>query len=504
MATPIRKAIAVSILVGIVFAALVWRIASIHGPLTSLYGQVYYFQSAAQLWAGNGYMSCSGAPVSWIPPGYTALLLAVKWLGLPLIDAGQVISVLLAGLFAGVSTLILMMLIKSSELVGIGILLTNLNPVVIKWHLEFTSDSLHATAVLGCLAGLIAYAATRHRGWLLMAALAVAMAAVTRFVGVAGIALGAFYLLFLIDAQNLKRRIVDTCVFSTVASLPLAVFTLYNLSVSKTAGGSRAVVTSPVGEQFFEFFEEVSRWVVNLAGAGARTAISEELRIGVVAAAMLAGIGFAVYVTWRTCNGREAKLIWMPFAYAAMYFAMMVVLSSLLPLDNFSGRYILPLLAPGILWILAVLDRTFLMAARRRVLLRLGVAALLALVLIVPLRVGFALAGGTGSFANHQAAAPAIRNSALMHAIRLADAEGELAAADNAAAQFLLIHLDKCFPIADKRATTRAVLSIDHEGIETGKRRLGAPRISFSGRSTFATDSAPRPGPFGTLSIGGH
>jgi len=495
-----RATIAIPILVGLTFAALLWLISYHHGALASLGGQIYYFQGAAQFLNGNGLTDCDGKSISFIPPGYTFLLIALKSLGLSLIDSGRLIGILSAGVFAGASAFILMHSVRSVELIGAGILITNLNPVALRWHLEMTSDSLHATAVLVVLASLIAYTSSRHRGWILAAAIAAGLAALTRFIGVAVVMTGALYLFFLIEKMGWKRRFADTFMFGFIASAPISSFVFYNLAVNGTAGGQRGIHLSPVTEQLHEFFAEISRWGVNLMGAFARDAISEEVRVTVFGLMLLAGAGAAVYITIRASSSQEAKAIWLPFIFSVLYFVLMAVISSLLPLDGFSGRYTLPVLATVPLWGLAIVDRLYRLAGERRRWLRGGFAVLLIVVLIVPVRAAYALVSGTKSFGYHQVAAPAVRNSALVRDIRQAARESSVFAADKSAVQFMVIHLDRCFPVATP--TDRgAVVEIDDSGIETGTRILGAPRLVFSTRTPDAGQQPSKPGPLGTIRI---
>ena len=501
MIKPNRLSISVSLSSALAFSLLAWVISAHHGPLTSLFGQIYYLQSAAQIWAGNGYMSCQGQLVSWIPPGYSSLLVLTKFLGLPLIDGGRVLGVLFAGAFAGFSTYLILSNVRTPELAGAGILFINLNPIIIKWHLELTSDSLHATAVLGFLALLLGYMASRHRALLFGAAVAAALAALTRFIGVAAVLVGTVYLLFLIENHAWKRRLTDTFLFGAISSLPLGVFVIINKALSDTVGGGRSIHLSSPTEQLREFLEEVSRWITNIMGSAVRDVVSEEVRIAVLAVLLVAGAGVALLVTLRWNSRLERRVIWMPFVYAAVYFVMMVVLSSLLPLDDFSGRYVLPLLAPMLLWGLAVADTIMNQIQRRKALARLGLSVAMLAILVIPAKIGFALASGEQSFGNHQAAAPMVRSSPLLQEIRLADKAGDLLADDAPTAQFLLTHLDKCFPVAKKDKSDVTVVSIDAVGIETGTRQLAAPRISFSRQSRGRDDAASANSPLGTVKL---
>ena len=150
--------------------------------------------------------------------------------------------------------------------------------------------------------------------------------------------------------------------------------------------------------------------------------------------------------------------------------------------------------------VLVVADRGCGLVPAHAAKIRAAFVALMVGALVVPGSAAVAVIAGQSSFGVHQAAAPSVRGSAFVQDLRAAAVRGPLLAADKHAAQFLLLHLDRCFPVVGPKAAAlrpgSKVVAVDAEGIDTGRYNLAAPRLSFSNRRL-----APS-GPRDTRSIG--
>lgn len=491
---------------GALFAAgLVLLIAGNDGPLSSLFGQVYYLQGAANLNNGAGLTSCRGDLIGWVPPGYTLLLALAHGAGLSFANAGILIAAVCAGGFAWASMRLLLLSVKSPLLVWLGFLTININPIVLKWHLEMTSDALHVGAVMIGLAAGSTYLTSGRRGWIWFAAGAIGVAAVTRFVGVAAIGALACWLLFFSPAGGWRRRSFDAAGFALLASLPLSAFFLFVKLSGGPPGGGRRVVSSPVLNQLQEVFSGLSRWTFNLFGPAIRDVTTEEFRIAVfltVAAVLLA---VALFVTLKSASRIAIAVTWLPGFYAASYFVLMVVLSALLPLDDFTGRYLLPLLGPAAITFVVLLDRCVALSAKRRS-VHLAAVGMLTALMIVPANVALSLATGARSFGVHQMMAPAVARSEFLAQARPYVEAGTGITADQETSQLLLAHLGQCVPHLDSNQNPQDaaahfthLIRADAWGIELGSLGIAAPRIAFTDKPGLRRPEADAQMSIGTV-----
>jgi 4-amino-4-deoxy-L-arabinose transferase-like glycosyltransferase len=499
------KRSAVAIVSGLLSAATVWTITGVQGPIASLFKQTIYAQSAVQLAGGNGLVDCFGVPLHLVPPGYALVLSAFVAAGLPVIEAARLLGALSAGLFAGFAALLLCRLVRSGELVALGILFVVLNPVTIRWHAQVTSDSLHASLVMASLALLAVYLADRKPQYLLAAAIAAGMASLTRFVGVSMIVTAVGLLLLLPPRQSLGNRLKNVLSFGIVSTLPMVLFAAYNRVTAGGVGGNRGIIISPPGEPLFKFFEELSRWFANIFGGLGLESVSSGSRVAGFAFVAVIGIAATIYVSFRARARGRSAFHFVCLLYVAVYFGLMLTMQTLLPIDTFSGRYILPLLGPLTVFAIAAVDRYYDLLGRWRKPVRLSFGLIMAALLVVPLKVAIVLVFGIGSFGFNQAAAPALAQSDLMERVRQGVASDRIRPADAHTAHFLLLHFDRCLPLAAEDtgvSSDRAgklILTIDDWAVDMGTTGLTPPRVSYSWNALTVPSPATAAKPLGRL-----
>ncbi len=470
----------------LIAGGLILLIAGHYGPLSSLFGQIYYFQGASNLVHGNGMTSCSERFITWIPPGYTLILALTQLFGMSFTAAGVAVSAVSAGVYAWGSMRLLANSISSRSLVWLGFLAMNVNPIVLKWHLEMTSDAVHASAIMLTFGVLSSYLKTGRRTYFRIAVAAIGLAALTRYIGAAAVAAVSCWLLLFSPMGGPRQRFQDALKFGVFASTPLAGFLIYVKSLGLPPGGGRSVISLPISEQLHEVFSELSRWGVNLLGTGVRDATTEEFRIAVFAALVLAGIAGTFVVTFKSLNRLSLGIVWMPAFYAFVYFVMMVTLQTLLPLDDFTGRYVLPLIGPAVFSFVVFLDRCVVLSGGRRAVHALATGVLVTM-MIVPANAAWSLASGARSFGVHQMMAPAVVDSDFLREAKSLLEAGTGIAGDQEAAQLLLAHFGRCVPYLkpgenpeDAASGFTHLIEIDAKGIELGSLGIAPPRIRFS------------------------
>ena len=217
------------------FVVLVAVLGAVHVLVrTSTYGatitpdSVLYLSVAANLSAGEGLHDFTGAMPLYHPPFFPILLSAVGLAGIEPADAGRLVNAVAFGLIILLSGLYLRRTL-ASPLLAAGatlVLATSFN------FTHFASGILTEPCfILFALLALthIESFLTRRAAWpsLALAAVFSALAAATKFVGVAVIFTGVLMLL-LRREWPLAARLKSAVCYGGVASAPLAVFLVYN------------------------------------------------------------------------------------------------------------------------------------------------------------------------------------------------------------------------------------------------------------------------------------
>lgn len=225
-----------------------------------------YIGAARNLLRGQG-LSLSSYPGEWAPmtqypPFYSMLLAAVGSVG---IDPLEAINWLNALLFAGNIALVGFIVhysTQSAALALFGSFLMLSSPDMIQIHLMAWSEPFF---VFFTLLGLFLLSLHRQRPrsyWPLTAsALAVALAFLTRYAGVALVATGMIGTLLLRKAPW-KRRFMDAGIFCFLSSLPLCLWMARNLAVAGSATNRSAGFHPPTKEQLKILSDVVLAWLL--------------------------------------------------------------------------------------------------------------------------------------------------------------------------------------------------------------------------------------------------
>jgi hypothetical protein len=174
------------------------------------------------------------SPVNHYPPLYPATLAGVALIGLDPLNAARWLN---AFLFAGNVVLISLLVFTATS---------SFAATVIAGFLAFTSFpmvQIHSMAwseplfILFAFSGLFFLAAYLHRSkrWMLYASgLNIALSCLTRYAGVAFLATAALGI-FSLNRHNRKKRVADTIILLTLASLPPMLWALRNYSLAGSA-----------------------------------------------------------------------------------------------------------------------------------------------------------------------------------------------------------------------------------------------------------------------------
>jgi quinoprotein glucose dehydrogenase len=242
--TPGRRAAAWSIIVGLLGAALVWRITPFGIGLSP--DSVSYVAAARWALAGQGVRSLEGGPLAHFPPFYPVLLAAAGWvLRADPLDAARWLNAALFAVLLGLAGLVAARIGRrpAAGLAAALLLLVSRDTVLL--HAMAWSEPL--AIVLGTV-GLVLMARhieTGRRRLLALAAVALGLAALTRYAAV-GYALAAAGGLLLLDrATPPLRRTIKAVALALVAAAPLVLWWL--LTGARVGLGDRTLTFHPLG-----------------------------------------------------------------------------------------------------------------------------------------------------------------------------------------------------------------------------------------------------------------
>ena len=328
-----------------------------------------HLSTALNFLAGEGWQDFTGSKAIEWPPGFTLLLAAFDWIGIEPLAAGRWVNAIAFGLTILAAGLWLHSNLRSQwlTLAATAILAASL-PLT-----HFASYCItEPLFVLFALLALIQLAAflNQRTAWspLLLAAVFTALAALTRYVGVALIGAGVLVLLPL-------ARLRHTFVFGAISSLPLLAVLAYNWAVSQTLTGPRPGSGQSLSDSLSQVMEVFRAWVVP---PNAPAGLAPLLWL-VVAVVGLAGAAVVLRSARRQSDFRLKPAL--PFGmFAGGYLVFMIVVVPLTVGEGVNSRFLLPVYVPLLLTAVLLLDRFLsIEATGRMVAARYGLTALVLL-----------------------------------------------------------------------------------------------------------------------------
>ncbi len=305
-----------------------------------------HLSTALNFLAGEGWQDFTGSKAIEWPPGFTLLLAAFDWIGIEPLAAGRWVNAIAFGLTILAAGLWLHSNLRSQWL-------TLATTAILAASLPLTHFASYCITeplfVLFTLLALIQLASflDRKTAWspLLLAAVFTALAALTRYVGVALIGAGVLVLLPL-------ARLRHTFVFGAISSLPLLAVLAYNWAVSQTLTGPRPGSGQSLSDSLSQVMEVFRAWVVP-PNAPAGLAPLLWLAVAVVG---LAGAAVVLRSARRRSDFRLKPAL--PFGmFAGGYLVFMIVVVPLTVGEGVNSRFLLPVYVPLLLTAVLLLDR---------------------------------------------------------------------------------------------------------------------------------------------------
>jgi len=258
---PLKQKLLLGVLVlagvGLVLIATHWYGAGLSPD------SVGYIGTARNIASGAGAVSYDGSPLIVQPPLYPMLLAIVNIiLGIDPLAAAPFVNACLFGLLVYLSGWLIFKFLKSSFLlafVGTAFLLVSVAPVEVS--LMAWSELLFMCFVLLYLINFRSYQEEGETRSVVLLALSVALACLTRYIGAVLIPVGVISIL-LFRRDDLKTRIRHLSLFVPISALPLTAWAVRNYLASGTAFGSRTSSIFSLSQNSTLAFDTFLKWFV--------------------------------------------------------------------------------------------------------------------------------------------------------------------------------------------------------------------------------------------------
>jgi 4-amino-4-deoxy-L-arabinose transferase-like glycosyltransferase len=301
---------------------------------------VSYLATARNLLRGRGFVSFNGAPYTDWPPLFPAAIAAMTVLVGRVHRAVTLLNALAFGAAAAAAG-VWTRRRTGSAVEGAAVAIAAVRAMPLVYVAVYAwSEPLYVLLTLLALFALAAYDRSGRRRTLVLAATLASAAALTRYVGVAGIATGVLVTLVRRGARW-RRRVGDALLFGVLATLPNALWSLRNYFASGHLTGDRRTAIGSLAHNVGLYLSIVGGWVIPPDAP-------EPARLMAGAAFLAFSLAIGVLVWRRSRSEGEMRPI-LPLAiYLIVYTALLLASATLTPIDPVGDRLMVPLVLPGI------------------------------------------------------------------------------------------------------------------------------------------------------------
>jgi hypothetical protein len=330
---------------------------------------VSYLATARNLLRGRGFVSFNGVPYTDWPPLFPVAIAGVAVFVGRVHRAVTLLNALLFGTAAAAAG-VWTRRRTGSALAGLAVSVAAIRATPLVYVAVYAwSEPLYALLTLLALFALAAYDRGGRQRTLLLAALLASAAALTRYVGLAGIGAGVLVALFRRGA-GWRRRIGDALLFGAVAATPNALWSLRNYLVSGHLTGDRRTAVGSLAHNVGLSLSTLGGWVIPPDASDAARTIAGGVCLLAASSLFLAA--------WTRRSRSDGLRPLLPLAlYLALYTALLLASATLTPIDPIGDRLMVPLVLPGLV-LLGCTAHAALRGVHRRALRRAGQAAALA------------------------------------------------------------------------------------------------------------------------------
>ncbi len=327
----------------------------LHG--IALHGDsVTYIAVARNLTAGVGYTHFDGTPLTgWAPLYPTLLALIDLALGVDPLSGARFFDAAVFGLIVYFAGLLFQRYLTQPFLVVVGTAFVLLSPDMLRLSTYGLSEPFFILLTIAFLLGMNRYLNKNSLQTLLLTAIVVGLAGVTRYIGVTLILAGAAAILFN-RRCTVRTRILHLLFFCAVASLPLLLWAFRNIQLTGLPTDTRGPSKYPLYYNLYYAFVFHLNWFFPVHFIGVTATSRGALAVLAAVTGYLAGALLKPKDLVRLLRLGSLKLDAVSIFYIT-YVSFLVALSTVIGIERIGYRYLAPAFVPAVLIILYIMEQ---------------------------------------------------------------------------------------------------------------------------------------------------
>jgi hypothetical protein len=316
---------------------------------------VGYISTARNIAFGIGAVNYDGFPLVEWPPLYPAILGAVNYVfGVDPVSSANILNAIFFGLTIYLSGILFYKHVTSNEILAIiGILSLLFAHVIIYVSLWIWSDSLFILLVVFYLISLIKYVENKKYSSLLLVSFSVALASLTRYIGVFLIVAGIISIL-LIRHDNLKTKFSHLLVFGVISVLPVSVWVIRNYFLTGTLFGLRDSSPYSLSDNITYTFDVIMRWYLPFRIVQSRPIL---MLISIFSGFLVGAVYVWENVTVKKLLNQNYLFPFLTFLVIIIYTGFLIISSSNIAYDRINNRLLSPVIVPTTLLLFFFIDK---------------------------------------------------------------------------------------------------------------------------------------------------
>jgi hypothetical protein len=323
---------------------------------------VHYVMGAENLLAGRGYARTAGGgeaiPITGFPPGYSGVLTGVGLFGEDLFQGGRILNSILFGATVFIVGLLIFRYSRSVVASLIGSALILLSEDLIHVYSWVMSEGLFIVLMLLAVLVLVPFIEKGGIGKLVLGASILAIATLTRYVGLALVGAAALSIV-LFRQDKLDRRLRDAVILGVIGILPLLLW-LGGGSSEEGNFANRVIAFHPMSNELVvTLLGTANAWFFPL-----QLGVSRNLRGSLsLAITLLVSLVFIIKARGELRSPQRSTpdfwlMPWVLLIFAPLYLTALMVNTTFLDASTTpsgAARYLSPLFVIGVVSLVSMI-----------------------------------------------------------------------------------------------------------------------------------------------------
>jgi hypothetical protein len=318
---------------------------------------VSYIATARHIADGTGVISFDNNPLVEWPPLYPAILGAFDFaFGMDPLSSAPIINTVLFGLIIFLSGVLFFKSLNSATLAFLGTASLLVSVPLTYVSMQAWSEPLFIILVVLYLISTKSYLEKADKTSLILLSLSVALACLTRYIGVILILTGFVSIMFFRHG-NVKAKIRHLVFFTIVSSLPIGIWVFRNFSISGTLFGGRHSSIITFSQNISDTFATILGWYLP-GGIAASPACL--IMMSAVTVIFLSAFLYTVFVKEKKVPTLQTHpFLRILFLLIAVYVSFLVISSTMTATDSIGNRLLSPIVVPVYLLGLIFMEKLF-------------------------------------------------------------------------------------------------------------------------------------------------